>query len=1041
MKMRTKLNLRFLTCLLVVGAVLGVSVHLVHGYQVKRNASVYLHMADKAKEEADTAKKDADAFREKKDSDKEKESQARERESRAKEIGYLARYLGLMPRDIDALARYGEALDDNAKAIESPRARMAAFLRLDHVLRLDPARNDIRRRQVDNAMYFGKFEEARDHLNKLGERTSKNAEWYRLKAECEAALGNLDGADGAVAAYTDAIKSAPKQIDNYWNLAVLYHERLKDSKKADAIVDGMVERGKPTFRAYLTRARYYLQFASKDLEKLEKAKKDVEEANSIAPDEPDVALAKAEVERSRESPKDADAARHVLREAIEKHPREAKLYFALITLEVRDNRTKDALKLAREGLQALRDVQDENKSDLLHALADLLVQSGDLEEADKVIARLNKLPRFSKPLLNYLRARIFFQKGKWGEASKLLEDVRTKLAQQPGLEVQSLLLLGQCYEQLGNPDQALLAYQRAHKLDPLNVSVRSRTGALLMSLKRTDEALAEYRNLLTGPKVSPEIHIILLRTLIAHNARLPRRDRRLKEMSSELNEARKATPDAAELPILEAMTILLDDDTQTDAALKVIEQARAKRPDDLNLWLASAQLCDPSKALMILEQARSRPKLADRVELRLAQLRYLLLAIPGDKMPEEKKVATEKLRGQLKQMEKDAKKLSVEADQPRLLSALAEAHSLLGDSTEAERLWKQVAQQQPNDLGIRLVLFDLALLSKSTETMARLLEEMRDIEGENGVYWRYAKASFLIREAQPDPKEELSNNGRQLLRQARQYLVEAANLRPSWPRIITLEAEIDEREGKVSAAIAKYQRALELGERRPLIVRKTVQLLFDQKRSDEINQAVRKLLADQDDTLLSAGLGKLAAVNLLSNPQLSTLDRKRAVEFARASVAEDSKSYQDHLFLGQIQRASGNLPQAEELFRRACELADNVPDTWVTLVSFLAGTGKKEEAIKAIKEAKEKIPADQAPLALASCYDSVGDLKQANENYLAALKAAPEKVRVLRQAATFYMSHGQAGQAETHLRKILQLKDKQFDDDAMWARRGLAAVL
>ena len=52
---------------------------------------------------------------------------------------------------------------------------------------------------------------------------------------------------------------------------------------------------------------------------------------------------------------------------------------------------------------------------------------------------------------------------------------------------------------------------------------------------------------------------------------------------------------------------------------------------------------------------------------------------------------------------------------------------------------------------------------------------------------------------------------------------------------------------------------------------------------------------------------------------------------------------------------------------RALELADNVPETWVALVAFLVETGGKKEAEAVIEQARKKLPADQAPLALAAC--------------------------------------------------------------------------
>ena len=333
------------------------------------------------------------------------------------------------------------------------------------------------------------------------------------------------------------------------------------------------------------------------------------------------------------------------------------------------------------------------------------------------------------------RRSIHFRKAEWSTAGQLLDGVRRRLSRLPGLEVQALLLLGQCHERLGNPDQALRAYQQARKLDPLSVAAHYRTGSALMVLGRTDEALAEFRSILAAPKMPAGMHALLARALIVRNLRLPRKDRDLDEIRRELALAARESPDAIELPVLQAETLLLEGPKHAEAARRLIEKARNAHPDEVSLWIAAAQLLGRdggSKArLRVLDQARMRPKLADGVELRLARLGYLTLPPSKTTTPEARKKAAEKVRSTLTEMEKEAAKLA-EADRPRLLNGLADAHLRLGDTAEAERLWRQVAEQQPNNLGIRLVLFDLALLAKETTALDRVMAEIRRIEGEKG---------------------------------------------------------------------------------------------------------------------------------------------------------------------------------------------------------------------------------------------------------------------------------------------------------------------
>ena len=54
-------------------------------------------------------------------------------------------------------------------------------------------------------------------------------------------------------------------------------------------------------------------------------------------------------------------------------------------------------------------------------------------------------------------------------------------------------------------------------------------------------------------------------------------------------------------------------------------------------------------------------------------------------------------------------------------------------------------------------------------------------------------------------------------------------------------------------------------------------------------------MIDQEQTLLAAGLGKLAAQSLLFSKEVD-----RALRLARESVRSDSENYKDHLWLSQI---------------------------------------------------------------------------------------------------------------------------------------------
>src|SRR3954452_12238011 len=109
--MRRRLNVKFLIGLLVVTALLGGGVHLVHGFQVKRNAGALLRRAEQAEKKGDLEEDEK----------------------------YLSRYLVYRPDDADALARYALLLD---KRDTAGKGRVRVLTVLEQVLRRAPDRDN-----------------------------------------------------------------------------------------------------------------------------------------------------------------------------------------------------------------------------------------------------------------------------------------------------------------------------------------------------------------------------------------------------------------------------------------------------------------------------------------------------------------------------------------------------------------------------------------------------------------------------------------------------------------------------------------------------------------------------------------------------------------------------------------------------------------------------------------------------------------------------------------------------------------------------------
>ncbi|MBX6312993.1 MAG: tetratricopeptide repeat protein [Isosphaeraceae bacterium] len=979
--MRRRLNGKLLALLLVAVALLGAGVHILHGFQVRRNASDLLRQAKRAEAQGHL-------------------DQA---------VGFLEQYLAFEPSDTTALAKYGLMLDELAA---TPQAHLRAFWVLDQVLRRAPERLEVRRRLVQIAMDLGRLSDARQHLEVLLQHAPEDGELeYRL-GRCFEGEGQFNAARYW---YEKSIRHTPDRIESYVSLAGLLRRRFDQAARADQVMDALIAANERSFRAYLARRRYRQEF------QLDGAAADAARARELAPDEADTLLAAAEAARDRG---ELDTARRDLEHGVALYPRDGRLYQALADLDLRAGRPDQAVARLRKGLAVLPEAVD------LHvALVDALLQGGQPTEASAVITSLRQREGLPSALLDFFDARIHLAHEHWSQAAEILERTRPLLVAWPAMARQADLLLAQCFEQLGDPERRIEACRRVVAADSSDGPARLALGSALWAAGRIDEALGEFRQAMTLHDAPAVGWTMLAQALIAHNLRLPPDRRHWPEVEQALNQAAEARPAAVEVLILRADALIAQG--QLDRARHLLEQARERQPDRIELWAASALVAEhqrqPAEALSLLDQAQQR--LGDTVELRLARCGYWTRH-PGDEAREA-----------LASLSQDLANFA-DKDRDRLLEGLAGAYSRLGEPQAAAQLWGQLAERRPNDVRVRVLWFEAALRGGDEAAMRRALDDLRRLEGEDGALWRYGEAAQLIalveRAAGAKPgaaAPRLDAAARQRLGQARARLDEVAQRRPAWSRVPLLAAAIAELEGDQAQAIEHYQRTLDLGDRQPQVIRRLVRLLYEHHRYDEADQALGML---SEQAPLPDDLKRLAAAI-----SLHTQDPEHALQRAHAAGLAQSPDYRDHVWLGQLLEASGpgRHAAAEAELRRAVMMAEDAPDPWVALVQFLARTGQKPQAEAALREAQRKLPPGQAPLALARCYEAIGQGAQAEQQYRAALAARPDDVATLRGAAAFYLRTGQLLKAEPPLRRLLDPQTKAPAQEVAWARRSLAAVL
>ena len=998
--MRT-LNVRMAAILLAVSVVFGGGVYLLHGYQIKKNASMFLKQADIEEERVKKATEEGNSWLKQK--------------ALNDTVRCLGWYVRLMPDEVEVRERLGMILAEWSSDVDATnrnRLFSKAFGLLEATVGLDPERNKARRQLVKMAMTIRRYQDAKDHLGFLLEESPKNSELLEQLGQCQLRTGDYDA---AMTSLRKAIEYGPDQVTAYAALAGLLRSRFSQPKEADGWMEKLVETNPKSSKAHFLRGRYLNAVGLRD-----EALQEVSKALQLAPDDLDVLWLAATCNLAKGN---FEEARRCTYRGIELRPDVVVMYTTLADVEKRAGNLDESIAALQKGLRAT----DRNPQ-LLWSMANLLININKMDQARKIIEEL-RTTEYHHSLIDYLSARIDYVQGHWLVARRGFEKVRGTLALS-NMANQIDVWIGNCYGKLGNRDQQMKAYRRALSADPTFTPAKAAMTDAFLATGRVDEALDEFRQLARGGRLAPTGAVLYARMLLMKNRRLPPQKRNWKSVEDVLNKAEEALPDSPQIPILRAEALLAQD--RAADAEKLLREACDKNPKQVVFWRAITSLADRREDW---EQAEKLLREADELfgdtpERRTAWAQHLVRR--------HGKEATERLRKLAENTESFSDEQRVQ-----LWSGLLGTAMQVDDTEQIDLFCRKIAEKQPNNVNIRYLLFERAQRAADRPAMERALKEIEQVAGQ-GSNWLYGQA-YLLYLSGKDEKDKKDRAA--TLQQAIKLLAKARELRGDWSRIPLMEAGVYDALGQPRKALEYYRKAFGMGARNPNGVRRIIQLLMQTRQYAEADQILRQLEREQPQ--LAPELSKAGAEVALQQEEYD-----RALEMARKAALADSKSYLDHLWLGQMlgilgsrakavkqdQKAEELLGDAAKSLRRAAELEPKLPQTWVALIRFYSVVGEVDKAEKAIEEAKLNIPAKDAPLALARCYEAMHKTEDAEKQYEAALEAAPQDIAVTRVVANFYARTSKLQSSEALLQRIIDGKVQGENSDLVWARRQLALI-
>ena len=1017
--MRISIRWRFL--LGVSGALLlcFVALHFTHRWQVRQQSGSFLRQADAARAGKDAAREAKDA--------------AGEVTNARSELGYLQRYLIARPDAIDERERVARLMASLAKSSNQLRE---AFIVLEDVLRRDPSRDDLRRFVIDFALTkVGLVAEAKGHLEVLGVSKDKNPGDGVLEDQYAACLHFERNYESAALFYQKAYTDKPDLLNAYVGHSLLLREQFSNPDKADEVMASMVGEGPgkskinaTNFRAHLIRADYGRKYGQQKL-----AGESLLKAREFGPDEVDVILftaefAYADVQRLRRTGGTADVVKANLaripgklaevRAELDRgrklHPTSSAIYLSRAGLEAQERDLPAAIETLKAGLIAIPD-----DVEILLSLVDKQIGSLDRAGAEASLAQLHKL-EYPANRVAYEEGRVQMLKEEWLKAARALDIVRVDAIDDAKLARSANLMLGRCYEQIGETDRRLEAFTRSipeDTYDPLWVSGQLGQAEAYAALGRPEDALRTYQKLADA---APGLWLRVAKFRMLMMLRKPETDWEWNAVEIAIDRAVDAIPelkDDTEVQLLRADLHMFQ--KRDDECRKIVDELFAKRPKEPAVWVAKAARTyrdgNAQEAVAILERGRKEQE--DPVELRMALALYAT---------DPKEGAEAKLTKLAEGIEKYSPSV-----RRRLLRSLAEAATATGNSPLAGRYWDQVVAIQEDDLAAQLVRFDRYLLANDESGLERVQAEVRRVDGDGGVSTRVCRALYLIWKAQ-------RTNDPAGLPEALTLLDEVERARPGWSRISLGKAVILDRQGKAEAALPFYQKAFEQGEFNPLILRRLIELYAAKGNFAQANEILSKL-PDLD-------AGGPDAQRLAAEVSMRVDNTAQALKLAAKAVPADSKNPDDWRWLGLLRWQAGDKDGSVKAFQKAVDLNPKAPESWLLLVEHSVKNDKTlprdfKEAKAKMELAKSSIPTDQHALFSARCHALFGEKKPAIELFQQARTEHPNDARVLAAEANYLMetasTDAEWGAASKAWERLIPLSTAS-DEDKESARRMFA---
>ncbi len=946
---------------------------------------------------------------------------------------YYAQYMSIHPEDDETRFKYGNALLDLTQKDDATLQDIGTAAQVvESTLRnyddgKKPEAKKLRRRLIDLYGRVNNPNTAMDHIDLLIEADPNDVELQALRATYLARQNNFNeavkysykliGYDPQTDKFDLNKATAPHQPEVYTTLASILRSKQGKPELAERVADQMVANNPKSAEAYVQRGRLRQAWGNAD-----GARADAEKAFQLKPDDTDVLLFVADTASHDEK---YDKAHEFIDKAKKLHPDDVSVYRSAALLNLKEQHYDKSLAQIEEGL---KHVSGSKTMELLFFKAGLQIQAQDVKGAKQTIEDLQNIRNLRPEVIDYFDARILLTEGKWFEASEAFNKLRSTISdfgRERVLEVD--YSLGLCYERLGRPDLAKEQYKLVIQSDPQNEPA-------LAGVKRVDAQIGVEANDQGGDEWSE---------FVTKELKKPKDQQDIAKLNSMLEKiAKERNLEPTTVKLIQAQIAMTREDF--DSAGKLIAEAKKLSPESLPVMRAAITFArlnpklGPAAAMEGLKKVVAQ--FGDQPSLRLDKADIL---IQQNKDQNDKEPLKRELANLLIGIDQWTVPQKVE-----LWRGMAQRDLSLNMIDEARQYLTMAADNQPNDLPLRLALFSLALEvgddAGMKDAQDKILEIVKD---KNDSAWLYAEARrrlLLLRRGRLGP--EALPDIRRLANQALQQ-------RPDWFELHALLGEIELLANNNALALQHYDKAEELGRPAAGAVVQHIRLLVSYGRFADAG----KLLDRIPEAARQSLLGPLYSEILFRTNQTDS-----ALKQARAATEADPSNAQNQYWYGQLlarsaqasdlkpEQQNEKMADAIKAMQKATELQPEFPDAWFALINYYAMQKDENQAQKTMRDAQLALSGDNLTIFLARSYEVLHRWFDAETMYRELYEAAPDDIGCAQQLAAFYMGPlyqrpDKVQKATPLINQILKAgADKKIpasDNNLLWARRVAAKVL